>query len=141
MRVSLTLALALFAFSASAQEMGAAEMREGVTYHQVTHFKFHPGKSAEGIAIMRDHLLPASLASGTNVVLYETLVGGDWDVVSYFEMGDDMEELTWKTSPSEMRFRAQLVRDLGGIEEVGELYGRYLPLLADEHTEIVMTQD
>ncbi|MGB3543575.1 hypothetical protein, partial [Rubrivirga sp.] len=104
MRISLTLALALFAFSASAQEMGAAEMREGVTYHQVQYFKFHPGKSAEGIAIMRDHLLPASLASGTNVAFYETLVG-DWDAVSYFEMGDDLEEMTWETSPTEMRFR------------------------------------
>lgn len=140
MRVSLTLALALFAFSASAQEMGAAEMREGVTYHQVTYFKFHPGKSAEALAIMRDHLLPATIASGTNVAFYETLVG-DWDAVSYFEMGDDLEDLTWKTSPIEMRFRAELVRALGGLEEVGELYGRYLPLLADTHTEIVMTQD
>ncbi|MGB3544568.1 hypothetical protein [Rubrivirga sp.] len=52
-------------------------------------------------------------------------------------MGDDTEELTWETSPSEARFLTQLAENRDGPEAVGELYGRYLPLLA----ETVMTQN
>ncbi len=139
------LSIALFTFAfvlmvipfANAQELPKAAKYENVTWYQVVSIKFKPGKTGDALKIIYDHFVPADKASGRQYMNFDMRTG-EWHHVVYFPMEDGASGLAWKVSPNGEKWWTELAKQLGGAKEAQDLWAKYLELVADSKSEIVM---
>ena len=122
---------------ANAQELPKAAKYENVTWYQVVYVKYKPGKVDDALKIIYDHFVPAGKASGREVINFDMRTG-EWHHVVYFPMEDGASGLAWKVGPKVEKWWAELAKQVGGGKEAQDLYAKYIGLIADEKSEIVM---
>ena len=110
--------------------------REG-SYAFLYRVTFRPGKSDEGIEILRDDLIPAWEAAGVDVVLYESLVGTR-DITLVLPLHDGPGTFAWIVSPQDAETWAALVDRAGGPEEANAIVDRFIALVERQDQDFVV---
>lgn len=118
--------------SASAQEMKAERM-QNVSFHTVEMIKFKPGKRERAMEIIRDYFVPADKASGGGQVVDLHLQTGPWDAIVVFPMNGGPGDLSWQTSPDEIKWMTALNQKAGGADKAKALLAEWDTLV--EHSE------
>lgn len=127
--VSVCLAsLALSAAPVAAQDL-KVEREENVTYYRVEMVKFHHGKRARGAELVRDYFAPADYDVGGKV-LDVHLMTGDWDFITMFPMSGGPADMSYTTSPDEVKWMTAFRKRVGGAEAAKKLTDEWDTLVA-----------
>ena len=119
MMLAAALAALCVPVSASAQEMKAERM-QNVSFHMVEMIKFKPGKRDRAMEIIRDYFVPADKGIGGQVVDLH-LQTGPWDAIVVFPMSGGPGDLSWQTSPDEIKWMTALGQKAGGADKAKAL--------------------
>lgn len=130
------LALAPAPARAQDADVPAAVRREG-TYAFLYHVTFRPGKSDDGIQVLRDDLIPAWRDAGVEVTLYESLVGTR-DVYLVLPLRDGPATLGWEVSPQDAETWTALVRRAGGGEAANRVVDRFIGFVERQSQDLVL---
>ena len=103
-----------FALPVAAQEL-KAEREENVTYYRVEMVKFHHGKRARAAELVDKYFAPADRDVGGAVIDLH-LMTGDWDFITMFPMSGGPADLTYTTSPNDVRWMTALRKRAGGAK-------------------------
>lgn len=95
-----------------AQEL-KAEREENVTYYRVEMIKFHHGKRPRGAEIVDKYFAPADRDIGGTVIDLH-LMTGEWDFIAMFPMSGGPGDLSYTTSPEDVRWMTALRKRAGG---------------------------
>ena len=118
------LAVVCVPMSASAQEMKAERM-QNVSFHSVEMIKFKPGKRARAMEIIRDYFVPADKAAGGGQVIDLHLQTGPWDAIVVFPMSGGPADMSWQTSPDEIKWMTALGQKAGGADKAKALLAEW----------------
>lgn len=145
MRKSLLLAAALTlpfgAVPAVADNHQEEEMKpermEGVTWARVSMTKFKSGKRARALEIIRDYFAKADGMAGLESGVHGIhLNSGEWDVIYVFPMKGGPSDLTWITSPDDIKWMASMVELAGGQEEAMKILEEFDSLVQESTSYI-----
>jgi hypothetical protein len=134
-----TLALAsvlMLPMSIGAQEIPTASRITGVEWHTAGFTKFKEGQANAGKEIIYGHFIKADEVAGRRPVPFD-FVTGEWDHVVFFPLKDGPGDLTWATSPDDVKWWEALVEIEGGVEEAQALMTRFGELVARSEMHLV----
>lgn len=137
--VSLCIAGAAMPGSANAQDM-KVEREANVTYHRVEMVKFHHGKRPRAAEIIDKYFAPTDREMGGTVIDLH-LMTGDWDFITLFPMSGGPADLTYTTSPDDVRFMTLLAKRAGGAEAAKKLTDEWDTLVAKREWHIGHTHN
>lgn len=123
--------------AAAAQDPGVPQAQrrpEGAYAHLFT-FEFLPGKTDEGLTILRDHLLPAWRAAGVEPILIESLIGTK-DLMLIVPLAEGPRYFEWTVPAQDARAWSALVR-AAGPERAEQIVDRFVGLLARQSQDFV----
>ena len=132
------IALLLGANSLLAQDplIFAEQKREDGTFANMFHFTFKPGKSDEGLELLRSSLIPAFLQSEINVTLIEDLMGTkDVMLIVPLEQGPSYYASTMPVQ--DQKLWASLNTLLGSPEKAEEQLDKFVGLLEKQSQTLV----
>ena len=139
---ALTLAVALTALcvpvsGAAAQEL-KAQRAENVRYWWVEMVKFLPGKRERAGELVEQHFAPLDKELGGQVIDVH-LNTGDWDFITMFPMTGGPSDISWETSPDEVKFMNALAKRLGGMAAAKKLTDEWDTLIARREVHVAHT--
>ena len=137
--LSLCIASATVPSSAIAQEM-KVEREENVTYHRVEMIKFHHGKRPRAAELVNKYFAPTDREMGGTVIDLH-LMTGDWDFITLFPMSGGPADLTYITSPNDVRFMTALAKRAGGTEAAKKITDEWDTLVAKREWHIGHTHN
>ena len=136
--LAFTVFLLLFAVpGAYAQDTDVPQARargEGTYAHLFT-FEFRPGKTDEGVRILRDALIPSWRTAGVEITLIESLIGKK-NVFLIIPLLEGPRYFEWEIPAQDARAWAALV-DQVGPEEAGRVVDRFVGLLDSQSQDFV----
>lgn len=139
MRKSLMVATALAVLcvpaTVSAQEMTPERIKD-VTWHMVELVKFHPGKRERAMEIIENYFAPADRDAGGGNVIDLHLDTGEWDAIVAFPMNGGPADLTWGTSPDEIKWMNALAVRAGGMDKARALLTEWDTLVASSENHV-----
>ena len=106
--------------SAAAQEM-MPERIENVSWHMVEMVKFRPGKRERAMEIIENYFAPADRDAGGGQIIDLHFDTGEWDAIVAFPMSGGPNDLTWATSPEEIKWMSALAAKAGGADQARAL--------------------
>jgi hypothetical protein len=118
----------------SAQEL-KAEREENVTYYRVEMVKFHHGKRPRAAEIVDKYFAPADRDLGGTVIDLH-LMTGDWDFITMFPMSGGPADLSYTTSPDDVRWMTALRKRAGGVEAAQKLVDEWDTLVAKREWQV-----
>ena len=124
---------------ASAQEMKAERMT-GVHWVMVNMVKFLPGKRERAAEIVEKYFYKAGNDVGGSVIDIH-LNTGSWDFITVFPMEGGPGDMSWETSPSDIRFMTALAKYTGGVDGAKKLLAEYQTLISREEKNIAHRHD
>ncbi len=113
----------------------AKRMGKEVTWKQVVKVNYKVGMTSKALKIIKDYYHPASVKAGTPVP--ETVVRmqtGDIDLLVIWRLPGGVNDLTWETSPDNIKWQKAFVELAGSEEKAKEIREEYLSYL--EHVEM-----
>lgn len=110
--------------------------RSGGEYATVFTITFLPGKSDEGVGILREHLLPAWRQAGVDATLIASLVGSR-DVLLLLPLADGPSHYEWAVPPRDAAAWEALVGREGGAAEANAVVDRLVGLVERQTEELV----
>ena len=124
--------------SASGQE---AERLQGIKrgeghYANLFHFTFKPGKTDEGLDILKNKLLPAFNNAGIQVTLIEDLMGTK-DILALIPLEDGPSFYEFLVPEQDMRLIVELVNLAGSQEKAEEDLDSFISLLTNQWQTLV----
>lgn len=128
-----------FALPVTAQEM-KAEREENVSYYRVEMVKFHHGKRPRGAELVDKYFAPADRDVGGTVIDLH-LMTGDWDFITLFPMSGGPADLTYTTSPDEVRWLTALGKRAGGTAAAKKLTDEWDTLVAKREWHVGHTHN
>ncbi len=139
MRKSLMIAAAVAALcvpaSLSAQAM-QPERIENVTWHMVEMIKFHPGKRGRAMEIIENYFAAADRDLGETGVTDLHFDTGEWDVIVAFPLSGGPSDLTWATSPDDIKWMNALAARAGGMDKAQALLTEWDTLVAQRQQNV-----
>lgn len=133
--VPLCLAFAL-ATPAAAQEMKPERITD-VTWHMVEFIKFAPGKRARGMEIIEKYFAAADRDLGREGQVIDVHFDtGEWDSIVVFPMAGGPADLSWATSPEDVKWMTALAKRAGGMEKAQALLDEWNTLLASNARQV-----
>ena len=105
--------------TATAQSSSPTQVRQGGYFANMFRFEFRPGKSDEGLTILRDTLIPAYRKAGIDVQLIEDMVGTK-DVYLIVPLRDGPAYYSFQTPPQDVQLWRELIKSVGGDEGKAE---------------------
>ncbi|MBL7472677.1 hypothetical protein [Robertkochia sediminum] len=113
----------LFFTNATAQE---AEKYENPEWYSFVYVDYHPGMMGEARNIIDNYFKKASAQAGTPIPVMEiSLAAGEYDMLIVWKMEDGVEGMNWKTSPSQVKWRAAMNELAGGEDQAKEIMENY----------------
>ena len=122
-----------------AQEL-KAEREENVTYYRIEMVKFHHGKRARAAELVDKYFAPADRDVGGTVVDLH-LMTGDWDFITMFPMTGGPADLTYTTSPDDVRWMTALRKRAGGADAAKKLTDEWDTLVAKREWHVGHTHN
>lgn len=137
---SLTFAVFLLLFTVSGvyaqdADVPRSQPRGEGTYAHLFTFEFRPGKTDEGVRILRNALIPSWRAAGVEVTLIESLIGKK-DVFLIIPLLDGPRYFEWEIPEQDARAWAALV-DQVGPDEAGRTVDQFVGLLESQSQDFV----
>ena len=117
-----------------------AERVEGTRWVIVEMVKFLPGKRARAAEIVEGPVTLASNDIGGGVIDLH-LNTGEWDFITILPMPGGPADLTWATSPTDVRFMNALAKHAGGMEGARKLMAEWGTLVAKTERHIAHRHD
>lgn len=138
--ISAALALPLGATSALAddhvEEMQEQRMQD-VSWARVVLTKFKQGQRERAIEIIRDYFAKADANSGVQSGVHGIhLDTGEWDAMYVFPMKGGPADMTWVTSPDDIRWMNAMVALTGSQEQAMKLIAEFDSLIAAQTSYI-----
>lgn len=137
--LALCIAFATVPGSAAAQEM-KAERETNVTYYRVEMVKFHHGKRPRAAELVDKYFAPTDREMGGTVIDLH-LMTGEWDFITLFPMSGGPADLTYTTSPEDVRFMGLLAKRAGGPNAAKKLIEEWDTLVAKREWHIGHTHN
>ena len=129
-------AVCLCASGAAAQEMKAERMKD-VSFHSVEFVKFHAGKRERAMEIVEKYFAPADrdMTGGQSTVIDLHMMTGPWDAIVVFPMNGGPGDMSWATSPDDIKWMEALGKRAGGADKAKALLDEWNTLVArsEEH--------
>lgn len=122
-----------------AQEL-KVEREENVTYYRVEMVKFHHSKRPRAAEIVDKYFAPADREIGGKVLDLH-LMTGDWDFITLFPMSGGPADLTYTTSPDDVRWMTALRKRAGGAEAAKKLTDEWDTLVAKREWHVGHTHN
>jgi len=123
--------LCFLAMPAQAQDEEPEPTRyEDVTWNYAILVDYKPGKKGRAMEIVSNHFIPAYNQAGVPVPRTIEFQTGPWDVLLVGAMKDGPSQMTWETSPQQIKIRKALVEMMGSEEEVEKISEEYQSLIA-----------
>ena len=114
---------------AAAQELKAERMTD-VTWHSVEMVKFHAGKRERAMEIVEKYFAPADRDTGGTGVVDIHMATGPWDAIVVFPMSGGPGDMSWATSPAEVKWMTALAKRAGGDAQAKALMAEWDTLVA-----------
>lgn len=124
---------------AIAQEL-KVEREENVTYYRIEMVKFHHGKRPRAAELVNKYFAPADRDLGGTVIDLH-LMTGDWDFITMFPMSGGPADLTYTTSPDDVRWMTALRKRAGGAEAAQKLIDEWDTLVAKREWHVGHTHN
>ncbi|MCJ8191488.1 hypothetical protein [Sphingomicrobium aestuariivivum] len=122
--------------SVSAQDMPTAE-RNDLNWYSIHFIKFKPGKRARAHEIIDDYYIPADKAAGIGGGTIDLhLNTGEWDGVVAFPMSGGPADMTWDTSPNDVKWMAAMAEIAGGMDKAQAILAEWDSLVEDEEIHV-----
>jgi len=114
--------------AASAQEL-KAERAQNVRYWWVEMVKFHAGKRDRAGELVEQYFAPVDKEmGGQDIDIHMTT--GEWDFITLFPMTGGPADISWLTSPDEVKFMNLLAKRAGGMDAAKKLTDEWDTLVA-----------
>lgn len=123
----------------TAQEL-KPEREENVTYYRIEMVKFHHGKRARAAEIVDKYFAPADRDMGGTVIDLH-LMTGDWDFITMFPMSGGPADMTYTTSPDDIRWLTALRKRAGGEAAAKKLTDEWDTLVAKREWQVGHTHN
>ena len=117
-----------------------AERQAGVHWVSIDFVKFLPGKRARAAEIVEGPFTLASNEIGGGVIDLH-LNTGEWDFITVFPLEGGPGDLTWATSPVDVRFMNALAKHAGGVEGARKLLAEFDTLVARTERHVAHRHD
>ncbi len=127
-------AFAFVALPASAQDL-KEERETNVSWHMIEMTKFHNGKRARAAEIVKEYFAPADRDIG-GTVMDVHLNTGDWDFITMFPMPGGPADVSWITSPADVKWMKALNKRTGGAEATKRLTDEWDTLVAKRERHV-----
>lgn len=124
---------------ATAQEL-KAERVEGTHWVMVEMVKFLPGKRARAAEMAEGPFTKASNDIGGGVIDLH-MNTGEWDFITVFPMAGGPGDLSWETSPADVRFMTALAKYAGGMDGAKKLMAEWDTLIARTERHVAHRHD
>lgn len=137
--ITLTGLLVIF-FSAnlSAQEAPKPTKHDNPEWKWVVHVDYHSGKAGKAMDIIRDYYMKAQKKAGTPAPeLIAVLETGQYDLMIIWNMTNGVEDLNWKISPNNIKWRAALNEVAGSKEKADEILAEYQTYVNSSKSELI----
>lgn len=132
--VKMAVLVALAAFlclpnSLTAQEEPQAQKHEDVTWYEIVHVDFEPGKTDDALELIKEHYIPAAGEAGNPgpemVLQHQT---GSWDLTLVWKLDRGPSVFEWETTPEGAAFQKALLEMVGEekMQEISETYQSYI---------------
>ncbi len=125
--------------SAIAQDM-KVEREANVTYYRVEMVKFHLGKRPRAAELVDKYFAPTDREMGGTVIDLH-LMTGEWDFITLFPMSGGPADLTYTTSPDDIKFMTVLAKRAGGAEAAQKLIDEWDTLVEKREWQIGHTHN
>ena len=128
---------------AQAQPQGnemRAERIEGVRWVMIDMVKFLPGKRPRAAEIVEGPFTLASNEIGGGIIDLH-LNTGEWDFITIFPLPGGPSDLTWTTSPVDVRFMTALAKHAGGMDAARKLLAEFDTLVAKQERHVAHRHD
>ena len=122
-----------------AQDM-KVEREENVTYYRVEMVKFHHGKRPRAAELVDKYFAPSDRDIGGTVIDLH-LMTGDWDFITLFPMPGGPADMTYTTSPEDIRWMTALRKRAGGAEAAKKLTDEWDTLVAKREWHVGHTHN
>lgn len=103
----------------AAAQNSAPQLRQGGYFANMFRFEFRPGKSDEGLTILRETLIPAYRKAGIDVLLIEDMVGTK-DLYLMVPLRDGPAYYSSQSPQQDVDLWRELIKSLGGDEGKAE---------------------
>ena len=113
---------------AFAQEL-KAERAQNVRYWWVEMVKFLPGKRERAGELVEQYFAPTDKEMGGQVIDIH-MTTGEWDFITLFPMTGGPADISWLTSPDEVKFMNLLAKRVGSMEAAKKLTDEWDTLVA-----------
>lgn len=137
--LSLCIASATVPMSAVAQDM-KVEREANVTYYRVEMVKFHNGKRPRAADLVDKYFAPTDREMGGTVIDLHMMTG-EWDFITLFPMSGGPADLTYTTSPDDVRFMTALAKRAGGADAAKKLIEEWDTLVAKHEWHVAHTHN
>ena len=129
-------ALCLCSTGAFAQGMKPQRI-ENVTWVSVVHVKFKPGKRERAMDIIEKYFAAADKAAGTGAGVrgYHFATGG-WDAVYFFPMSGGPADLTWATSPDDVKWMGEMAKLAGDADKAKAILDEFDTLIERQQRDV-----
>lgn len=124
---------------AGAQEL-KAERAVGTRWVMIEMVKFLPGKRARAAEIAEGPFTKASNDIGGGVIDLH-LNTGEWDFITVFPLEGGPGDLSWQTSPADIKFMNALARHAGGMDGARKLLAEWDTLVARTERHVAHRHD
>lgn len=124
---------------AAAQEL-KAERVEGTHWVMVEMVKFLPGKRPRAAEMAEGPFTKASNDIGGGVIDLH-MNTGEWDFITVFPMAGGPGDLSWETSPNDVRFMNALAKYAGGMDGAKKLIAEWDTLVARTERHVAHRHD
>ena len=130
------LCVPVVAAPAAAQDMPKAE-RGDVNWYEIHFIKFKPGKRARAHEIIDNYYIPADKAAGTGAGIVDFHFNtGAWDGVVAFPMAGGPADMTWETSPDDVKWMTALAGIAGGMDKAQAILNEWDMLVEREEIHV-----
>lgn len=134
---ALGIGMVLAPVTAQAQDSAGAQQAENVTWASVVMTRFHTGKRARALEIIKNYFAKADQMSGNKSGVHGIhLDTGEWDVIYVFPMKSGPGELAMRNSPEGEKWMAQMEKLAGSREAAQKLIDEFDTLIAMQVTQV-----
>jgi hypothetical protein len=117
-----------------------AERAQNLSYWYVDMVKFKPGKRQRASELVEQYFRPIDQEMGGQSI--DIHMGtGEWDYITLFPMPGGPVDLTWLTSPDDVRFMNLLAKRAGSMEAARKIVDEWESLVARQEDHIAHTHN
>jgi hypothetical protein len=135
-KLSLLLVVMIFCSSVvSAQEDVKPAKYENVTWHRIVLINYNPGQVSRAKEILTQYQSAGDAVNLKGPARY-WMETGEYDLMLVWTMEGGPSDLEWDRSPNGIKWRAQMIKQLGSEEALKKLQQEYSSLISNSTSYI-----